>query len=423
MELDESRLLPSAVEKEDSGRETSATWSFPRSRPESCRQVARLPGVAGCTTMRTMGEPARTLTAAIPSVGQSDPADDAGFLWDFWYPAVRSSAVHGNALVTAMLLEVPLVLGRTSEGQAFAMRDSCPHRGIPLSHGRFDGKTVECSYHGWRFEACSGQCVEIPSLTSQDKLKVERVFAGHYPCAERDGYFWVYMNAPGTRLPEAFPAAPDLKVFSEKYKLTHLECELPSHIDHGIIGLMDPAHGPFVHASWFWRKRASIHDKSKQFEPIPNGFRMSAHTPSSNSAPYRMLQKYTGEPVTTTIDFVLPNMRTEEISSGKLWFSSRATVTPVRRDLCRIDFVAAWNLSLPVWIFRIFAEQFLRQDQETMIQQAEGLKHNPRLMLIDDADRPAKWYFALKANLLESRRTGQPMRHPMDGPVTLHWRS
>lgn len=348
---------------------------------------------------------------------------DAGFLWDFWYPAIRSSEIRGKQLATAMLLEVPLVLGRTPEGKTFAMRDSCPHRGIPLSYGRFDGKTVECSYHGWRFEACSGQCVEIPSLTGQDKLRVERIFAGHYPCEERDGYVWVYMNFPGTRLPEPVPGAPRLGVFSERYRRTHLECELPSHIDHGIIGLMDPAHGPFVHASWYWRKRASIHEKEKKFEPIPNGFRMSPHTPSSNSAPYRMLKKWTGEPVTTTIDFILPNMRTEEIRSGKLWFSSRATVTPVRRDLCRIDFVAAWNLFLPVAIFRLFAAKFLRQDQETMIQQAEGLKHDPRLMLIDDADRPAKWYFGLKANLLESRRTGAPMVHPMNGPVTLHWRS
>jgi hypothetical protein len=116
-------------------------------------------------------------------------------------------------------------------------------------------------------------------------------------------------------------------------------------------------------------------------------------------------------------------MRFEEIRSGKLWFSSRATVTPVEQDLCRIDFVAAWNLPLPVFLFKIFAEIFLRQDQETMIQQAEGLKHNPRLMLIDDADRPAKWYFALKQNLLESRRSGRPPVHPMDGPVTLYWKS
>jgi phenylpropionate dioxygenase-like ring-hydroxylating dioxygenase large terminal subunit len=352
---------------------------------------------------------------------------DLGFLWDFWYPAVRSSEIRGRKLVTAMLLEVPLLLGRTDDGEAFAMRDSCPHRGIPLSYGRFDGKAVECSYHGWKFEACTGRCIEIPSLTSQDKLKVERIFAGHFPCEERDGYVWVYMVQAGSRLPETIGSAPALPRFSERCRITHLDCELPSHVDQGIIGLMDPAHGPFVHQSWYWRGRHSIHDKEKKFEPIANGFRMSTHAPSSNSAPYKLLKRMTGEAVTTTIDFVLPNMRLEEIHSGKLWFSSRATVTPVRRDLCRIDFVAAWNvaawLPLVVPIFRSFAKKFLRQDQLTMIQQAEGLKHNPRLMLIDDADRPAKWYFGLKAGLLESRRTGEPMVHPMAGAVTLHWRS
>jgi phenylpropionate dioxygenase-like ring-hydroxylating dioxygenase large terminal subunit len=371
-----------------------------------------------------MSEAARTATESAPEiVPEGAPQTDAGFLWDFWYPALCSNRIRGRNLVTVMLLEVPLVIGRTSQGKAFAMRDSCPHRGIPLSYGHFDGKNLQCSYHGWEFDACTGRCVEIPSLTSHDKLKVERITAGHFPCEERDGYVWVYMSAPGTRLPEKLPAAPELEKFSHRYKITRLECELPSHIDHGIIGLMDPAHGPFVHQSWFWRTKASIHEKSKQFEPIPYGFRMSPHKPSSNSAPYKLLAKITGEAVTTTIDFVLPNLRTEIDRSGKLWFSSRATVTPVRRDLCRIDFVAAWNVPFPVAIFRIFAKIFLRQDQQTMIRQAEGLKYDPRLMLIDDADRPAKWYFALKQNLIESRRTGKPMVHPIDGPVTLHWKS
>src|SRR5215471_2846877 len=110
-----------------------------------------------------------------------EPAGDAGFLWDFWYPALRSDQIRDDKLSKAMLLEVPLVLGRTREGKSFAMRDACPHRGIPLSYGNFDGKNVECSYHGWKFEACSGQCVEIPSLTGQDKLKVDRIYAGHFP--------------------------------------------------------------------------------------------------------------------------------------------------------------------------------------------------------------------------------------------------
>src|SRR5215470_10149153 len=151
-----------------------------------------------------MSEAVRTILQPDAATA-SEPAGhaDLGFLWDFWYPALRSNEIVGQHLAKAMLLEVPLVLGRTADGKAFAMRDSCPHRGIPLSYGRFDGKTLECSYHGWRFEACSGQCVEIPSRIDQDKLKVERIFAGHYPCRERDGYVWVYMSAPGVRLPDS----------------------------------------------------------------------------------------------------------------------------------------------------------------------------------------------------------------------------
>jgi hypothetical protein len=61
-----------------------------------------------------------------------------------------------------------------------------------------------------------------------------------------------------------------------------------------------------------------------------------------------------------------------------------------------------------------------------MIQQAEGLKHNPSLMLIDDADRPAKWYFALKQARLAAADNNGPRDiapHPMSGAVTLRWRS
>src|ERR1700719_1381387 len=156
------------------------------------------------------------LENSVEGLAENAPKADAGFLWDFWYPAMRSEEIYGKNLAKAMLLEVPLVLGRTSEGQAFAMRDACPHRGIPLSYGHFDGQTVECSYHGWRFDACTARCVEIPSLTSQDKLKVDRVFAGHYPCEERDGYVWVCMNAPGSRLPENIGAAPDFPAFGKR---------------------------------------------------------------------------------------------------------------------------------------------------------------------------------------------------------------
>lgn len=351
-----------------------------------------------------------------------------GMLWDFWYPALRSRELSGRALRKATLLEVPLCIGRDAHGKPFALRDICPHRGMPLSYGQFDGACVECSYHGWKFDGHTGQCREIPSITRDSKLRPDRIYAGAFPCEERDGYIWVYMSAPNSaRIEQAPIAAPELPKFGGRFRIAHLSAEMPVHVDHGVIGLMDPAHGPFVHQSWWWRSRRSIHEKQKKFEPIPAGFRMSPHTPSSNSLPYKILKLITGAPVTTTIDFTLPSYRFEQVRSGNLWFSSRAVVTPVRRDLCRLDFCAAWNVLplVPVisFIIRILGPRFIAQDTNTMTKQAEGLRTNPHLMLIDDADRPAKWYFQLKAAHLESKRTGALAAHPMDGPVTLRWRS
>ena len=360
--------------------------------------------------------------------GASIAGPTATLIYDDWYPALRSERLRSNSLQTAMLLDLPLVLGRRKDGRIFAMRDSCPHRGIPLSVGWFDGEHVTCRYHGWEFEPCSGQCAAIPSLTSVDRLDATKIYATAYPCVERDGYAWVYIPGAGAgRKLEAadLPPVPELAKYSGKYRTAHLTADLPCNVDHGIIGLMDPAHGPFVHQAWWWRSRGSIREKTKRFEPIPEGFRMAAHAPSGNSAPYKLLGVY-GEPVVTTIDFVLPNRRYETIRCGPKWFTSLTTVTPVTASTCRIDVVAAWNVfyhvPLVTPIAKFFGAKFVRQDQVTMIQQAEGLRHNPSLMLIDDADKPAKWYFALKQARLDGGRNAEA-KHPMDGPVELHWRS
>ena len=38
---------------------------------------------------------------------------------------------------------------RTETGDAFALRDRCPHRGGPLSQGIVHGKAVTCPLHNW----------------------------------------------------------------------------------------------------------------------------------------------------------------------------------------------------------------------------------------------------------------------------------
>ena len=202
---------------------------------------------------------------------------------------------------------------------------------------------------------------------------------------------------------------------------------LSSTLDDGVVGLMDPAHGPYVHQSSLWRKPASQHDKAKTFEPIPNGFRMIGHAPSKNSPPYQLLKWMSGGELTTTIDFVLPNQRYEFIQCGSLWVSIRVLMTPITEHETRMDFCAAWNafrwLPFGKSIFRYFAKGFLAQDKVAMDRQSIGLKHKPPFRLVGDADQQAKWYHKLKAAHVTSLQTGQPFDHPLKGPVTLRWRS
>ncbi len=39
----------------------------------------------------------------------------------------------------------------------YAIGDTCPHRGGPLSQGMIDESTVTCPWHGAEFDICSGK--------------------------------------------------------------------------------------------------------------------------------------------------------------------------------------------------------------------------------------------------------------------------
>ena len=88
-------------------------------------------------------------------------APDSLMLTGFWYRALPADRIHRNQLHQATLLEIPLVVGRDRTGRPFALRDACPHRGMPLHCGKFDGESLECSYHGWTFDAHNLSLIHI----------------------------------------------------------------------------------------------------------------------------------------------------------------------------------------------------------------------------------------------------------------------
>jgi phenylpropionate dioxygenase-like ring-hydroxylating dioxygenase large terminal subunit len=343
--------------------------------------------------------------------------DTAAPLRDAWYYAAPSRRVaRGRTLALTMLGE-PVLLGRDQGGRVFALRDVCPHRGMPLSAGAFDGGEIECCYHGWRF-APDGRCTAIPSLVADQEFDLSPVAVPAYPVREVQGNVWVFFGDDAV----AAPDIPLLDGFREDAAPRAVETmRFEAAIDHAVIGLMDPAHGPFVHRAWWWRSRRSVHEKAKAFAPSPWGFRMVRHMPSSNSRAYRLL----GGTPETEISFRLPSVRIEEIRAGRHAVTNLTALTPIDNKTTAVNHCVYWNapwLSAMKPLLRPYVRAFLRQDRDIMARQQQGLRFDPVLSLIDDADTQARWYYRLKQEYRRARAEGRPFANPVK-PQTLRWRS
>ncbi|MDR6530656.1 phenylpropionate dioxygenase-like ring-hydroxylating dioxygenase large terminal subunit [Caulobacter rhizosphaerae] len=223
------------------------------------------------------------------------------------------------------------------------------------------------------------------------------------------------MTAPRPSRPRRSPAWS-----GGKPKLVdHLDYDI--HIDHAVLGLIDPAHGPFVHRQWWWRTGASQHEKHKAFAPSEAGFTMTRHTPSRNSKAYAILG---GEPL-TEITFRLPGLRWEHVKVGERQVLALSAMTPINAGKTRMNQIIwsdhpAFTALYPV--IRLAARAFLRQDGRIVAAQARGLRDNPALMWMGDADQQGLWYHQLKREWNASRREARAFRNPVE-ETTLRWRT
>ena len=96
------------------------------------------------------------------------------------------SEIKPGKMVGRKLMGELVLLGRASNGKVFALRDICPHRGIPLRHGWFDGEHVQCCYHGWKFDT-EGTCVDIPSTHEYQTIDFSKITCGAYPVVRTAG--------------------------------------------------------------------------------------------------------------------------------------------------------------------------------------------------------------------------------------------
>jgi phenylpropionate dioxygenase-like ring-hydroxylating dioxygenase large terminal subunit len=161
-----------------------------------------------------------------------------------WFPVCASREL-ASAPIARVLQGTPLAIFRDRSGAPAALLDRCAHRNVPLSLGRRAGGQLECSYHGWRFDA-SGACRAIPGLCGAPEAAGRAVPS--YPAVEQDGLVWVYAT-PGPRpeaLPFRFPLLDD-----PRYTTVRQSYALRATLHAAVENALDVPHTGFLHGGLF----------------------------------------------------------------------------------------------------------------------------------------------------------------------------
>lgn len=158
---------------------------------------------------------------------------------DVWTPVAFSRSL-GAKPVGLKVAGTGVVLFRDQGGQAAALLDRCPHRGVRLSQGQIRGGCLTCPFHGWRFNG-SGECVEVPwhPTTKRDRLEAQPL-----PTRELGGFIWIYTAVGVT--PREEPRVP-AELLGPKVQLYGHEVEWGAHWTRAIENMVDDTHLPFVH--------------------------------------------------------------------------------------------------------------------------------------------------------------------------------
>ncbi|UPT64145.1 MAG: aromatic ring-hydroxylating dioxygenase subunit alpha [Hyphomonadaceae bacterium JAD_PAG50586_4] len=348
-------------------------------------------------------------------------------LRDLWYFAATSKELKRGKMFRREILGEPIVLGRDDEGRAFALRDICPHRAVPLSSGKIEAtdgvQTVECPYHGWRFSTQDGVCKQIPSLVEGQPYEAGRIRVRNFPTHEANGIVLVFVSSDARFTGEA-PPAPEFGLGDLVEPKFVIERIFAATMDNAVVGLMDPAHVPYVHNQWWWRPPSAGRKlKQKRFVPRERGWAIERHAPSGNSLAYRML--FGGE-VTTEISFMLPGFRWEVVDNPTSRLFTLTCLTPENENSTRITQVTYWKnaplLDVLKPILIPAGREFLDQDGRMVDLQNTGLAYSPAMLWIDDIDVQAKWYLKLKREWTKSREEGREFANPIE-PTTLKWMS
>lgn len=163
------------------------------------------------------------------------------YLRNSWYVIAWDDEVPADAMFRRRVLGEDIILTRDEAGTVHALRNRCPHRFAPLSRGVLDGGTIECAYHGLRFDL-GGNCLHNPH---GDGAIPPGARVQSYPVELRQMLLWIWMGDPARADPAEIPSFIGLD--PEQYAINRGYMHTPANYELMTDNIMDLGHIEFLH--------------------------------------------------------------------------------------------------------------------------------------------------------------------------------
>ncbi|MDP5182524.1 Rieske 2Fe-2S domain-containing protein [Blastococcus sp. BMG 814] len=172
----------------------------------------------------------------------------AGFR-GYWYPVAFSSQITGKPTGVTLLGERIMVM--RDKGTVYALKDRCPHRGVPLSYGsqQFPG-TVSCVYHGWTFDLKNGDLVAAIT-DGPDSPICRKVTQPTFETAERLGMVWLFVG-DGEDAPPIDDQLPEELVDNPAVVGARIQAR-EGNWRFAVENGYDEGHAKYLHRTALWR--------------------------------------------------------------------------------------------------------------------------------------------------------------------------
>lgn len=300
-----------------------------------------------------------------------------------WHPIAWSHQLKKKP-IAVQILGRDVVGFRDKNGVAHVIEDRCPHKGVKLSPGACVNGGIECPYHGWIFDG-QGECIHIPSHTSQDKINVRNIPS--FLVQEQEGTVWFSFSK------KPFDETPPNWHFYHKNSFTtilEMDCEYVRLMEN----LVDNPHAGYIHGGLL-RGRPST-EIVAHIRETPVGVHIKTiGEKARNSLIYRMFGKKDRE-IEHTEEFIAPNIiRTIFSHPGGTHASSQFVCVPVSEKKTRVfyritlDFPFA-QMFIP--FFKLMVDRVLVQDKMMLEHEAQQEWADPTYRkILCKSDIPSIW--------------------------------